>query len=239
VTGNLLSRALQYVRQYISKDTKLLMVMLAIVAGILVFVELFDEVAEGDTHAFDLFVMEAAGKHRGPEWLQQMGRDVTALGAGSVLGLATLAVVGFLILRRQFHAVWLVVASTVGGYLVSSLLKEAIGRERPAVFEHGDIVSSMSFPSGHAMMSAVVYLTLASLLMRLVKERHLKIYILLLASSLTFIIGVSRVYMGVHWPTDVLAGWTAGLVWASLCSLVARQLQRKGVVEKETEAAKN
>ena len=85
------------------------------------------------------------------------------------------------------------------------------------------------------MLSAVVYLTLGSLLTRLVPERRVKIYFLVVALGLTFLVGVSRVYMGVHYPTDVLAGWTAGLVWALLCWLAARQLQKRGKVEKDTD----
>jgi undecaprenyl-diphosphatase len=162
---------------------------------------------------------------------------VTALGGTSVLGLAIAAVAGFLILRKQYHAMWLVLAATTGGYIATSVLKALVGRERPTIFEHGDIVSSLSFPSGHAMMSATVYLTLGGLLARLVEERLLKLYVLGLAAALTFVIGLSRIYLGVHWPTDVLAGWTAGLVWALLCTMVARHLQRRGVVEKDTEAS--
>jgi undecaprenyl-diphosphatase len=225
------TRVYQFIRKVVTKDMTVMATMLIIVGGTLGFIELFDEVREGDTESFDHFVMEYVGAHRGPDWLPDVVRDLTALGAGSVLTLATAAVLGFLILRRQYHAFWFVLLAVVGGYLLSANLKEVIGRERPAIFDHGETVSSMSFPSGHAMMSAVVYLTLGGLLVRLVKERLLKIYILALASCATVIVGLTRIYMGVHWPTDVLAGWTAGLVWALICSLVEGQLQRRGVVE--------
>jgi undecaprenyl-diphosphatase len=232
----MIRRVVEFVKKHTSRDATLLATMLIAVAGTLGFIELFDAVMEGDTAAFDHYVIDFMAQHRGPVWFQEMARDITALGAPSVLGLATIAVLGFLLLRRQYHAFWLVLVAVIGGHLIGSNIKELVGRERPTIFEHGAVVFSKSFPSGHAMMSAVVYLTLGSLLSRLVEERFLKVYVLTLAAALTFVIGVSRVYMGVHWPTDVLAGWTAGLVWALLCSLVARQLQKRGVVEKDTEA---
>ena len=213
--------------------------MLLVVVGMLGFIAVYDMVQRGSSESFDRFVIEVAARHRGPPWLQTMARDITALGGTSVLGFTSIAVLVFLILRRQYHAFWFVLAATAGGFLISSTLKELIGRERPTIFEPAVIVYTKSFPSGHAMMSAVVYLTLGTLLMRLVKERFLKVYFLALASSMTVLIGVSRVYLGVHWPTDVLAGWAGGIVWALLCYEIARNLQKRGVVERDTEAAKN
>jgi undecaprenyl-diphosphatase len=116
--------------------------------------------------------------------------------------------------------------------LLSTVLKDLFGRPRPTVVPHLFYVSSASFPSGHSMLSAVVYLTLGSLLARLVEQRRLKVYFLSVALLLSFLVGVSRVYMGVHYPTDVLAGWSAGLAWGLLCDLVARWLQQHGAVEK-------
>jgi undecaprenyl-diphosphatase len=81
-------------------------------------------------------------------------------------------------------------------------------------------------------MSAVVYLTLGALLARLADQRRVKLYFLAVAALLTLLVGLSRVYLGVHYPTDVLAGWSAGLVWATLCWLAARSLQRRGAVER-------
>ena len=110
-------------------------------------------------------------------------------------------------------------------------LKMLIDRPRPSVVPHLSQTLTTSFPSGHSMMSAVVYLTLGALLSRLVAKRRLKLYFLAVAVLLTLLTGMSRVLMGVHYPTDVLAGWAAGCVWASLCWLAARQLQRRGKIE--------
>jgi undecaprenyl-diphosphatase len=126
---------------------------------------------------------------------------------------------------------WLVIVATGTGLIASSLLKFSIGRGRPELVPQLALVQGSSFPSGHSMLSAVVYLTLGSLLARIVSVLAVKLYCIAAALLLTFLVGVSRVYMGVHYPTDVLAGWMAGLVWAILCWLVAQWLQRRGAVE--------
>jgi len=212
-----------------------LFVVLLVVAGTWGFVELLDEVQEGETQQFDEWVIRTLREHEGPKWLQEIGRDLTALGGVAVMAMATLAVAGYLLLRRRYGAMWLVIAATAGGLLLSTVLKYFIDRDRPALVEHKSMVYTKSFPSGHSMMAAVVYLTLGSLLARIMPGRVLKLYFLTLAMVLTVLVGVSRVYLGVHWPTDVLAGWCGGLVWALLCWLVARKLQRKGAVEKDDE----
>jgi undecaprenyl-diphosphatase len=181
--------------------------------------------------------MTVVGAHRGPRWLEEVGRDITALGGVTVLSLITLFVVGFLLLERKYHAMWLVLIATSSGLLLSSVLKHFTDRARPEIFEHRSYVYTTSFPSGHSMMSAIVYLTLGSLLMRLVRGRWIKIYLLACALLMTGLVGLSRIYMGVHRPTDVLAGWTAGLVWALLCWLVARQLQRRGKIERDASSS--
>jgi undecaprenyl-diphosphatase len=207
--------------------------LLVIVAGTWGFIELLDEVQEGDTQKFDEWAIKTLTSYHGPEYrlLEEIGRDITALGGIVVLVLATAAVVGFLLIVRNYRAMWLVIIATVGGQVLSSVLKYFIDRDRPDLVPHLSNVYTTSFPSGHSMMAAVVYLTLGSLLASVVKRRRLKLYILSLALLATLLVGVSRVYMGVHWPTDVLAGWTAGLVWALLCWLVARQLRLRGAIQ--------
>jgi undecaprenyl-diphosphatase len=217
----------------------LMIAVLIAVGGTWAFIEIADEVLEGDTQKFDEWTLQALRKPDGTPignpWVQEAGRDLTALGGVLVLSLFTFGVAGYLLMARKYHAMWLVLIATFSGLLVSTLLKRSFDRDRPDLVPHLSHVYTSSFPSGHSMLSAVVYLTLGSLLARLVPQYAVKIYFIVLALALTFLVGVSRVYMGVHYPTDVMAGWTAGLVWAILCWLTARYLQRRGAVEKDTE----
>jgi undecaprenyl-diphosphatase len=152
---------------------------------------------------------------------------VTALGSVSVLALVVCAVGGFLVLVRRWRTLALVVGSTVGGALVNSLLKSLFARPRPSVVPHLTEVMTESFPSGHAMLSAIVYLTLGALLAQLVERHWLRVYLVVVGLLLTLLVGVTRVYLGVHYPTDVLGGWMAGLGWALLSALVARAVRRR------------
>ncbi|HHP7233607.1 MAG TPA: phosphatase PAP2 family protein [Desulfobacterales bacterium] len=192
------------------------------VAAIWGFAEIADEVLEGETLSFDEKVVrwmrrpEAPSVLKGPQWLHEVGRDVTALGSYAVLTLVTLAVGSFLFLQRRYRTAVLVVAAAAGGGLISTILKSIFDRGRPDLPAIVYVTSS-SFPSGHAMLSAVVYLTLGVLVAELVEKRRLKLHCLLTAMLISFLVGVSRVYLGVHYPTDVLAGWLAGIVWAMLC----------------------
>jgi undecaprenyl-diphosphatase len=203
----------------------LVLAMLVLVGGAWVFIELAGDVLEGDTHDFDAAVLRALrsgedfGEPVGPSWLRNGARDITALGSTSVLLIVTLAVAGFLALASRYIDLVLVLAATWGGQLLCSSLKAGLNRARPDIVPHWDTVASPSFPSGHAMMSAVVYLTLAVMLANLVQSRKLKTYIIGIAAFLTFLVGASRLFLGVHYPTDVLAGWAAGLVWALFCGL--------------------
>jgi undecaprenyl-diphosphatase len=160
----------------------------------------------------------------GPHWFEAMARDVTALGSIAVLAMTTLGVAGYLLLNRQRRTA-LAIAVTVGsGALVSFALKAAIRRPRPSLVPSVVSAYTTSFPSGHAMMSAVTYLTLAALLAPKAPRRT-KAYLLLLATYLAVLVGASRVYLGVHWPTDVLAGWAAGALWTLAGRRLARRLR--------------
>lgn len=218
-----------------------LVLLLLVFGGTWSFIELADEVGERSTQEIDRAVILAMrtpddlSDPIGPHWVEEIGRDFTALGGNGYLTLLTLAVVGYLYLDKKPHAAWLVVVAVGGGLLLSTGLKELFDRPRPDLVPHGSYTYTASFPSGHSMLSAVTYLTLGALLARLQSRRVIKVYLLGVALVLTLLVGVSRVYLGVHWPTDVLAGWSAGAAWAILCWTVARFLQRRGQVEEEPE----
>lgn len=209
--------------------------LLVIVAGVWVLVALTDHVVEGQTQHFDGRVIRWFAAHRGPQWLQDVGRDLTALGGVTVLTLVTIAVVGFLLLSRKRGTAVLMIVAVVGGLAIASVIKHFVDRPRPPRQFQAAYVFTASYPSGHSALSAVTYLTLGALLAQVVDRRILKLYILGVAALVTFLVGLSRVYLGVHWPTDVLAGWTVGLVWALVCLIVAHELQRRGAIEREGE----
>jgi undecaprenyl-diphosphatase len=208
-----------------------------VAGGLWGFVSLADEVREGESQAFDRAILLALRNPAdlsdpiGPRAFEEMMRDVTALGSSFVLTFVTLAVIGLLLLARKRGASLLVFASVAGGALLGSALKRLFERPRPDLVPHGVEVYTASFPSNHAMLSAVTYLTLGALLARLEVERRVKIYFLSISVLLTLIVGASRVYLGVHWPTDVLAGWAVGSAWAMGVWLVATWLQRRGRIE--------
>jgi undecaprenyl-diphosphatase len=227
-----------------SHEMTVLLAVAGIAAGVWMFAALAGEVGDGDTQAFDRIVLLALRQPGtlaplGPPAVQDAARDITALGGIAVLAMVIVTVAGFLILDGKRHMALFVCGSVVSGLIVGTILKEIFQRPRPDLVPRAAYVSGASFPSGHSMMSAVTYLTLGALLARSHERKRLKAYFLLLAVLLTVAIGVTRVYLGVHWPTDVLAGWTAGAVWALLCWLAARALQKRQALEPETEHALN
>jgi undecaprenyl-diphosphatase len=212
-----------------------------VIAGSLWGFEELMEVARATTpHAFDteiLLAFRQVGQPNvpiGPLWLEGAMRDITSLGSASVLVLITAAVIIYLMLIRRLGTALLIFVAVAGGQVLSSLLKVGVDRPRPELVSHLVNETSLSFPSGHAMLSAVTYLTLGSLAARFLPGRTTKVYVLFLAVLTTIMVGVSRIYLGVHWPSDVLAGWCAGFAWAMLCWLVARLLQRRMVVGDDT-----
>jgi undecaprenyl-diphosphatase len=227
---------LAWLRARGSEATSLLLV-LVVSGAVWGFIAVASEVREGETRAVDRAIVlglrhpQDLADPLGPPWFEETMRDFTALGGAGVLGLFTLAAAGFLWIDGKPRGAWFVCFAVAGGLVLSTLLKHVFQRPRPDLVPHGSIVFTTSFPSGHAMLSAVTYLTLGALLARLHERERIKVYVLGVAVVLTVLVGSSRVYLGVHWPTDVLAGWAAGAAWAALCSLAARALQRKGTME--------
>jgi undecaprenyl-diphosphatase len=213
--------------------------LFAIAAAGLLFAELADAVLDGGSRAVDTAILLTlrnplnSSDPIGPRWLESIFRDITALGGTAVVTLIMAAVIGFLLIAAKPGAALLISLSVTGGALLGPLLKIGFDRPRPDLVAHLVQVRSPSFPSGHALLSAVTYLTAAVLLARVVGELRLKVYIMTVALIFTLLIGASRVYLGVHWPTDVLAGWLIGAVWAMVCWRIALALQRRGDVEAE------
>lgn len=232
-----LSKAPRWIRRNVELGTLFLFALG--VVGFWALAELADEVVEGSTRDLDrdlLLLLRTAGDHDnpiGPLWVEEVFRDLTAIGGVAVLSLTTLAVVGFFLLQRKFASTVYLLSSVAGGLLISSGAKGYFDRPRPDLVPYDAFVHTASFPSGHSMMAAVAYLTLGVLVARTLPQARLKVYVLTLAVIATLLVGISRVYLGVHWPTDVLAGWLAGVVWASVCMLGARYLARRGGVEPE------
>ncbi len=203
--------------------------------ALLGFFKLTEEVIEGETLGFDQRVLlwfrnpADLSDPIGPAWLEVVMRDITALGGVLILGLLTIAACGYLWLSQRHKLAIFVAISIPTGSLVNSLLKGFFERPRPNIVPHATDAALSSFPSGHAMMSTVVFLTLGALLSLSTNDNRIKIYILCWSMLLTILVGISRLYLGVHWPTDILAGWLAGAVWALLCLLAGNWILRRKV----------
>jgi undecaprenyl-diphosphatase len=218
-------------------ELEVLIALLAVVGTAWIFFVLADEVIEGDTQRFDDWVISVLRDPanprlpRGPGWLHEVGRDVTAIGGATVVTMVVGSAAMYLLLRRKSHAAWLMLLAIISGVIVSTVLKNLDGRERPPVGSDLTTVITYSFPSGHSMLSAVAYLVLGTMLARTESQRSVRIFFMTMAVLTTLLVGISRVYLGVHYPSDVLGGWTAGLCWAIIWWIIARVLQRKGKVE--------
>lgn len=205
---------------------------LAAAAALLAFAEIADEVSENEARRFDAALLLALrtadpADPIGPRWFETAVADVTALGGFAVLTLIVLLAAGYLLVQRKWADALVLLAAALGGTAISEGLKVGFNRPRPDLVAHVVEATSMSFPSGHAMLSAAIYLTLGALLARTQERRRLRAYLLGAGVLLTLLIGASRVYLGVHWPTDVLAGWCLGAAWALLCWTAATLLARK------------
>ena len=207
--------------------------LMVIAGGLLAFLHVSEEVAEGDTHAFDLAVLTALrlpgdpNSLIGPKWLHIAATDITALGSVTVLGLIVLLAVVFMASLKRWSEALVVLVGAVGGMEISQGLKALFGRERPDLVYRAVEASNPSFPSGHAMLSAVVFLTLGALAARFATLRRVKALALGSGVLLSVLVGMSRIYLGVHWTSDVLGGWSLGAAWAMACWLAAWAWERK------------
>jgi undecaprenyl-diphosphatase len=201
-----------------------------VAAGAAFFTWFGSEVGEGETRRVDerilLALRDRADRSSpwGPPWFEDVMRDVTAWGSPTTLSLLTLATIGYLLIRGRRRTAALIAGTVAGGLALSTALKQAFGRPRPRLVPHGTFVSSSSFPSGHAAMAAVTFLTLAALLAAAepAPRRAARTYLMAVAATITLAVGVSRVYLGVHYPSDVVAGWVFGATWSAACWLTIR-----------------
>lgn len=213
----------------------ILLAALALVTGaILMFVEIADDMREDDGRAFDWAVLRLMHPDEatpadpvGPAWLDHASADFSALGSVAVLLTVVLVACGYLLLRRRALEALLLVLAAGGGLAISQALKTIFERDRPPDAYRTIEVLNQSFPSGHAMLSAVVYLTLGAMLARATSRWRLRVYVMVVAMLLAILIGLTRVHLGAHWATDVLGGWCVGAAWATVCWLLDRWMRKR------------
>ena len=193
---------------------------------------LADEVVEGDTLDFDNMILHALREPGnlknpiGPPGLEDAVRDITALGSVAVLTILVVLIVLQLFLFGRARTAAYLTFAVLGGTAISTILKSIFDRPRPDLTGVVEVYNA-SFPSGHATVSAVVYLTLGALLAEMSSNRRLKVFYVAAAVGLTLMVGLSRIYLGVHYPTDVLAGWSLGAAWALICVVVAHFMKSR------------
>ena len=228
-----LQTAIRYVRRLGigAIELKTVSAFAAIGLGLWVFAAVAEEVFEGESHWLDgaiLLALRADGMDDpiGPAWFEYAMSDITALGGYTVLTLLVVLSVIYLLLQRRAATAAMVVCAVISGTLVVSLFKVVFDRARPDLVDHLTHATSSSFPSGHASAAALTYLTLGLLLASAQELRRTRIFIVTSALIIAVLVGVSRVYLGVHWPSDVLAGWGFGAAWAVGWWLTARLVSR-------------
>ena len=210
--------------------------LFVVAAGLAIFANLAEDMREGEGQAFDQAVLSALRPHAslsdawGPGWLEEAAGDLTSLGSIAVLTLFAMIVILFLFLQRKRLSALLLMVGLGGGVMLSEGLKSVFERDRPPEVYRAVETINASFPSGHALLSAVFYLSIAVMLTRAFPRRRFKVYVLGVGVSLTLIVGLTRIYLGAHWTTDVLAGWSVGSAWAMTTWLVAYAIERRQLV---------
>ncbi len=223
--------ARDFIRRWAPPGVRPLVVVL-VVAGVGFFINLTSEMLEGETSGVDkaiLLALRTPGHLAtpiGPHWLLQSMIDLSALGGPTVVWLFSAVALGFLLLIRHWAAAGIFTLAIGGASLLNLVVKFGVSRARPEVVPHLTEVANASFPSGHAMISAAVYMTVGALLAQTQKSMLAKTYLLTVFITLALLIGVSRLYLGVHWPSDVLAGWLLGGAWALVFWIVSRRVEQ-------------
>jgi undecaprenyl-diphosphatase len=222
-------RSLEWLR---SQDLRLVATLAVIGGLVFAFIKIGRAVSGQETTGFDeavlLALRTAPDDPIGPESLTHAFMHISALGSGSVTGIIVLIAVIFFVVSGHWRYAMLMLACSLGTLAGMSLLKNFYERERPTVVTHIDPPGGHSFPSGHSMISAALYMTLAVLIARTMERRRQRVAVVAIGAALMMLIGFTRLYLGVHYPTDVLAGWTAGLLWALICGLIVNRLGKRG-----------
>lgn len=210
-----------------------ILLIVALLAG---FAALASGVLAAATEPIDHAILQALrtdpSDPKGPPWLERAVLNISALGSVAVTTLIVCVAALFLLLDRRPRQALLVVATASSAAIGLTLLKQAIGRERPSIVEHIEVVAGLSFPSGHTLIAAVLYPTLGILIASNLRDRTLKVFVFVVAALLALLVGFSRVYLGVHYPSDVLGGWMLGIAVALAAGIVIRQLKEQHIVER-------
>lgn len=213
-------------------ETRALLLWLAAAAAIWAFLKLAGEMTEGETNALDsriLLSLRRPGDLADPigsRSVEESMRDVTALGGVTFLTLLTVVATLALLIHGKWKRALVFAGTVMAANISSEVLKHIYDRPRPALVPHGSYVYSSSFPSGHSTLAAATFLTLATIIASLEPHRSTKALTYVVAIVLTVMIGFSRVYLGVHWPSDVLGGWSLGAAWALLAWIILNRVTR-------------
>lgn len=201
--------------------------------GVAVFADVAEDFNEDEARSFDMNVLAAL--HPGPDladpvgpaWLDRAAQDFSAFGSLAIICTIALVMVGFLLMQKRAVQAGMLVLALGGGLLLSETMKGIFERTRPPEIYHMAGALNASFPSGHALLSTVFYLTLGAMLARLLQRRRNKVYAISVAITVALLVGFTRVYLGVHWASDVLAGWALGATWAMVCWLIGWAVEKR------------
>lgn len=231
-TGNYMTSLIDRLSMHFRSERKLPLRLILLLGSVsltaLLFLWLWSEIAEGELATIDqtiLFAFRQSGDLRtmaGPTWLRQTMLDFTTIGGTTVLILVIAGSAAFVYLKGAHRMALVILGATLSGSAMVTLLKGFFQRPRPTLVDHLVIEHSASYPSGHAANSAIVFLTIAVLFSRVEDSSRTRLFVLSVALMLTLAVGISRVALGVHWPSDVLAGWMFGTSWACLWALLVK-----------------